>query len=119
MLKSPSTANIIALARLRVSLKSAELIITDQDKGLRLDVMECKACYYLSRGAVVMQAFTKSNCEGCGVEVTFPNSRINKLCEKCAESNDRCCHCGGDIDIDIPQDKYASTIQNLGAKVSE
>tara|TARA_R110001583_G_scaffold52147_12_gene162231 strand:+ start:2205 stop:2564 length:360 start_codon:yes stop_codon:yes gene_type:complete len=106
MLKSPITANLIAQSKLKTVLKNAALISADPDSNIRNETCECKACFYLTRGNIVMQAFTKSICESCGDEITFPNSRKDALCLGCAQNNSRCKHCGGNIDTDLPRAAY-------------
>lgn len=52
----------------------------------------CKKC----EGIIVMHAFSTSNCENCGVEVSTPHQPSYKLCSNCA-GDDKCVQCGGKI----------------------
>lgn len=120
MLKAPTSANAIAIARLKSALKNAAFIIADPDKTKRAELRECKACYYLKRGGVVWQAFTNAACEGCEAVMTFPNSRADKICVECSINYDRCKHCSGDITTDLEIDTYQNNIfSSAGADTSE
>jgi len=52
----------------------------------------CKKC----EGIVVMHAFSTSNCENCGVEISSPHIPSYTLCDNCAGDN-KCVQCGGKI----------------------
>lgn len=120
MLKTPTSANLIALSRLKSTLKNATLIVTDPDKAKRAELRECKSCYYLTRGNIAMQAFMNATCEGCECEMTFPNSITDKLCAECTIEYDRCKHCAGDINTDLQINIYQDTIFcKSGVNVSE
>ena len=49
----------------------------------------CKEC----KGKVVMHAFSLSNCENCGLEISTPHIPSYKLCDSCA-GYDKCTQCG-------------------------
>lgn len=65
----------------------------DEKKEDRLKQNLCKNCYYF-RGRIVGHAFTTTNCEKCGREMTFPNTGVDKFCGLCAERMNICKHCG-------------------------
>jgi len=43
----------------------------------------CKKC----EGIVAMHAFSTSNCESCGVEISSPHIPSYTLCDNCAGDN--------------------------------
>lgn len=76
--------------------KFIEKIDNDPDKDERLSLQICKVCYYTKR--ISLQAFTNTSCGCCNVDMIFPNSDIDSLCERCARINNACKHCGGEMD---------------------
>ena len=55
---------------------------------------KCEKC----KNIVVLHAFSFSNCENCGVEVSTPHIPSYKICDVCAGDN-KCVQCGNKIDI--------------------
>ena len=56
---------------------------------------KCKKCERI----VVLHAFSTSNCENCGIEISTPHLPSFKLCDDCV-GDDKCVQCGNKIDID-------------------
>lgn len=77
--------------------KFIEQCETDPKKDTRLEKQNCKSCMY-QMGKLSMQAFTYTNCSKCNDEMVFPNSSIDRLCERCARMLEACKHCGSHID---------------------
>jgi len=69
----------------------------DLESESRMKAWRCKFCFYLARG-IAGQAFTKSACTACGVEMLFPTTSTDNLCEKCAKKMKLCKHCGAHMD---------------------
>lgn len=71
--------------------------IDNDPKGeRRIKEQTCRYCFYHS--TLSMSAFTNCECGRCGVEMTFPSSSVDVLCESCAIITNSCKHCGGQID---------------------
>lgn len=87
-----SNMNQMKYLDLKDKLQKYEL---DNAKILRVKNNVCKVCFYLNKDMMYFQAFTKSNCVMCGVELTFCNSDVNRLCLSCAKKHNLCIKCGG------------------------
>ena len=70
---------------------------TDLKQSQRLKLQKCKYCFYMSN-KIALQAFTKFTCKNCKEEFLHHNSNVNKICIKCAEELNICCHCGAEMD---------------------
>lgn len=83
--------------RFKDTIKLAELYTTDPEKEQRLKELNCICCYRGYNITIAGQAFTNSNCANCNEEMTFSNTNVDKLCNKCAIQYDVCKHCGADM----------------------
>jgi len=70
----------------------------DDQQDKRLKNLKCKCCYYLKGDMISGQAFTTSQCENCGVDISNPTTSTNKICEKCSKEHNLCVKCGGNLD---------------------
>lgn len=70
---------------------------SDLKKEERLEKQVCRFCTY-KKGELSMSAFTDTNCSKCQIDMLFPSSSIDKLCERCARMLEACKHCGGHMD---------------------
>ena len=70
----------------------------DLEKEKRLKRHLCKYCMYIDIDRIAGQAFTKSACANCGLEMTFPSTDTDSYCETCAKVLNICSHCGSLMD---------------------
>lgn len=77
--------------------KFVDKIDNDLDKEKRVEIQVCKVCRY-DESKMALQAFMNANCGFCEVDMMFPSSNIDILCQRCAVMNDACKHCGGEMD---------------------
>ena len=89
---------IFANRRVDSALKLADNLRTDPAKLERHAMQRCQVCHY-SGPFLAGQAFTKSKCKCCGVEMMFSSTAVDKLCVQCAVANEACVKCGADIDL--------------------
>ena len=54
----------------------------------------CEKC--MSRGRIVMCAFSEGLCEVCKSLETYGHTPPNKVCDKCSYEEDKCIVCGHD-----------------------
>jgi len=54
--------------------------------------MKCNDC--LMNDCWGGSAMTDSNCEICGKQMTFGSTNVDKLCDECANDNNKCKQCG-------------------------
>jgi hypothetical protein len=87
-----------AIDRAKVRLEETDAYRDDTDKSRRLQMSECKRCYYLVCG-LAGQAFTPYTCKRCGVKSSWPNTNIPKLCSSCSDGLKLCRRCGADINL--------------------
>lgn len=78
-------------------IRNYENITKDPEKENRLKLYFCKKCYYTNGQYLAGQGFTQTNCISCGVEMLFPNTLCDALCEKCAMKYKACRHCHADL----------------------
>lgn len=69
----------------------------DPEQGRRLELVECKCCYYLNRGRIGGAAVTARQCGLCAVRIINGNTNIGVLCRRCAKARGLCAQCGGDL----------------------
>lgn len=86
-------------AKIRIdrTIGMAEKYKTDPDKKERLEYNLCPVHYY-NEDRVGGAVITKIECAICGKELSFSNTCVDMLCDKCASELNLCKHCGGDID---------------------
>jgi len=80
---------------------SAKLILyySDPDKKIRIKEKHlCKFCYYANTSRIGGSAMTTVICANCDKELTFENTCVDILCDKCAEELKVCKHCGQKMD---------------------
>lgn len=66
---------------------------------------ECKACSYLFPDRIGGSAMTETVCGICENPMLFGSTNTDVLCRKCADANQLCKHCGGDVDLKIRRNK--------------
>lgn len=75
--------------------------LNDYDKKHRLEDSLCKVCFYTQKNnsfvPIAGQAITTHNCESCGVEMIFNNTRFDCLCVDCSVQRNMCKHCTADL----------------------
>lgn len=67
--------------------------VNDPKKKERIQNQLCQCCFY-SESSMAGQAFTEKDCEICKETQQYSSTNTNKVCNKCAESNKICKHCG-------------------------
>jgi hypothetical protein len=79
--------------------KKIILYYSDPDKKIRIQQEHlCKFCYYVNTSRIGGSAITTVICANCDVEITFGNTCVDILCDKCAEELNVCKHCGQKMD---------------------
>lgn len=81
---------------MRDILEEYKCVIDDPERTDRLEDQQCQVCYYGSR--IGGAAITTTECGICGVEMTFGNTNVDILCERCAREKNVCKHCGADME---------------------
>jgi hypothetical protein len=109
------TVDLYNSAQLKEQVRNTVALVKDQDKEQREARGVCQCCHYIRNGGIVMQAFTDSDCEECGVTMTFPNSSVDKLCKQCGPNKGRCRNCGGQLSITLSD----SSIQLLSDTINK
>jgi len=72
---------------------------SDPDKKKRIKEEHlCKSCYYVETSRIGGSAITTVICANCNTEMTFGNTCVDILCDKCAEELKVCKHCGQKMD---------------------
>jgi hypothetical protein len=99
-----STVDLYNRAQLKEQIKRTVALIADRDKEYRKTNGVCQCCHYIRSGGIVMQAFTDSDCEECGITMTFPNSAVDKLCKACGPDKKRCRTCGGSLSVTLSKE---------------
>jgi len=89
-----------SISWLKNVLRKAELVELDSCKQKRLLEQKCKVCYYVDDG-ISGQAFTDSICIVCGDIITNATTDTDKVCKKCSKEYNLCCHCGGNISLQL------------------
>lgn len=69
----------------------------DERSTTRLLRRECKTCFYLKGGQVVLQAFTDYNCDACKNEYTHHNGGVPRYCIACSTEFEICVKCGSEL----------------------
>ena len=88
-----------AKRRVKEWIELAEEASKDTRKALRLEICECKACFYSSR--IGGNVITTRACAICGRDRTYESSATDVLCLGCATENKLCAHCGGDLEMRV------------------
>lgn len=83
----------------------------DADRERRLDVHECRRCFYLMCGRVAGQASTNWRCGVCGAERTHANTATPAACGTCAREHRLCTYCGGDIEMRRGRRKFPTPVR--------
>lgn len=71
---------------------------SDPDKKQRLSAGLCKCCYYVNNTRIGGSAITHNECENCGKDMSFGNTCVDALCQKCAVELKHCKHCRQKLD---------------------
>lgn len=72
---------------------------SDLDKKVRIHEKHlCRSCYYVFNSRIGGSAITTVVCANCDDELTFGNTCVDILCDKCAGELKLCKHCGQKID---------------------
>jgi hypothetical protein len=79
-----------------IKIRKRENIENDIYKEKRIKSYECKKCFYDCQ--LGLSAITLSKCDICGTEIVNSSTNIDKVCNKCAEKNNLCRHCGNEMD---------------------
>lgn len=67
-------------------------VLTENHREMSKQCIEC-----WNRDSFAGQAFTTTKCEGCGLEMTFATTDIDKYCLSCALKKNICRHCGKEM----------------------
>jgi len=70
---------------------------TDDKQDSRINNHRCKCCYYI-RNICGFSAITTSYCGICKDPILNGSSDTDKICVMCAEINNLCTRCGGEMD---------------------
>ena len=108
-----NSATLIAKSKIESTLKTAKNLVSDPDKENRIKSHLCKCCHYIAPGGMVMHAFTKSNCVSCTLEMSFPNSSVDRFHLACAADLGVCKKCGADVSID-GESRHYDAIKSCG-----
>lgn len=81
------------------ALNRAERLREDTYKDRRTALQECRSCHYVRGARIAGQAFRAFFCEVCREEHMHPNTNVPKLCKGCAEKQNICCRCLGEMTV--------------------
>lgn len=93
-------------AMIQDQLQRAERIANDTDRAKRLDVQNCKCCFY--NGRMGGAAMTTQPCMCCHKPVMYGSTATDALCMDCAREHDLCKWCGGDIELRARRKEWPS-----------
>lgn len=79
------------------TLERAQKITYDGDKKERVEACLCKACYYIFNHRMGGAAMTNRPCGICDTKMQFASTATDVICKGCAQENDLCKQCGGDM----------------------
>lgn len=89
-LRQIAEANHRATCQMTSVITGARQVVEDAFQEDRLLISQCLVCYYLRKGRIVGQAFTKWQCAGCETWTTHYNTGTPELCIECARKYDLC-----------------------------
>lgn len=99
--QSTALATSIAKSRIEATLKLAKAFETDPMAAERREKCQCSACFYPGKlnGRIAGAAMTSRKCACCDTEVVYGSTYTQALCQPCAQANELCRSCGGDIEM--------------------
>jgi len=65
----------------------------DPEKDRRIEKLYCKFCYYIRRGSIAGQGFTRYGCYNCPKIVENPTTDCDNVCHDCALEQKCCAKC--------------------------
>lgn len=83
------------VARMRERLTTFD---TDPLITKRMEVHECKTCFYINSSRIGGSAMTLKNCNNCGKKEMYSSTVTNLYCLDCAKELGVCAYCSQDID---------------------
>lgn len=87
-------------------MERAFQLSADPSKVYRLQIQECRFCYYSSK--VGGAAMTEATCKNCEKIMSFGSTCTDKLCKECAQKLKVCRHCMADIDLKIKKNGWVA-----------
>lgn len=93
--KEMASATRMKSERIKSILRSADEVTNDPKKEERLKEQLCVSCFY--RVSIAGQRFTYRNCMICESEMQFSSTKVDKICQKCANEINACKHCMAEI----------------------
>lgn len=89
----------MARIRAREAEQGVDGYRSDDGREKRMEVHECRSCFYLYRGRVGGAAMTNWKCGVCGTERTAGSTNTPSCCPDCAREHSLCTYCGGDLEM--------------------
>jgi len=92
-------ATDIAKNRIKKMQSQLEDVERDPRKNERLEDCKCKYCFYIHNVRMGGAMFTSQQCGLCNEVMSFPSTATDPICSSCAQENNLCKQCSGDMDM--------------------